>query len=102
MVILSCLGFFFLIKKFFKKIDFIFRGEGRERNIDWLPLAQLQLGTWLKTQACTLTRIELASVCGMTPNQLSYTSQGRCSLFYDFLFKSVYILNFFILEKAKD
>ena len=27
-----------------------------ERNIDWLPLAHPQPGTWPTTQACVLTR----------------------------------------------
>ena len=51
---------------FFFKILFIFREWGREgeregekrrctRYINWLLLAQPQLGTWTATQACALT-----------------------------------------------
>ena len=53
----------------FKRFYLFFReGEGRAkerernidvRNIDWLPLAHPQLGTWPTIQARALTRIEL-------------------------------------------
>ena len=45
-----------------------------ERNIDQLPLAWLQLGTW----AIILTWNQMGdlSVCGMMPNPLNHTSQG--------------------------
>ena len=41
-----------------------------ESNINGLPLARPQLGTWLATQACALTRNQTSglSVCGTTPN----------------------------------
>ena len=32
-----------------------------KRSIDWLPLAYPQLGAWSPTQACALTRMELAN-----------------------------------------
>ena len=47
------------------------RGEGTgereretsmcERNINWLPFTCPQLGAWLTTQGCALTRIKLVS-----------------------------------------
>ena len=50
---------------FFKKILFIFRWEGREkereRNINvWLPLTQPPPGTWPTAQACVLPDWELS------------------------------------------
>ena len=76
--------------------DFIYLflegGEGgeeeRERNIDRLPLAHPQLGIWPATQACARTgnRTGNVLVCGLTPNPLSYTSQGECNYF---LFKVI-------------
>ena len=50
-----------------------------KRNIDWLPLARPQLGTWPETQACALTRNRRddLSFCGTTLNPLRHTSQGR-------------------------
>ena len=47
-----------LFKKIFIFIYFLEKGEGREkegeRNIDWLPLACLHLGTWPETQTYAL------------------------------------------------
>ena len=48
------------LSKIFKKIYlFLERGEGRERNIEWLPhwlpLVHPQLGNWPITQACAPT-----------------------------------------------
>ena len=75
---------------FFKK-DFIYlllmRGEGREKErernnnvqeIDQLPLAHLQLGTWLTTQACALTENRTSNPLAhrLTFNPLSHSSQG--------------------------
>ena len=68
----------------FLKKDFIHLflergGEGeRERNINvWLCLVYLLLGTWSKTQACTLTEWNLwPLLCRPTLNPLSHTSQG--------------------------
>ena len=55
-LILKAYFFFFL---FFFLNDFIYlcleRGEGREENINWLPVVQPQPGTWPTTQACALT-----------------------------------------------
>ena len=72
--------------------DFIYivleRGEGREkvkdRNISIRSVANTQLGTWVVTQACTLTRnwTSYLSVCRRTPNPLSHTCQGRRSHFW--------------------
>ena len=46
------------LKKIFIFIYFLEKGEGREkegeRNIDWLPLACLHLGTWPETQTYAL------------------------------------------------
>ena len=58
------------------------RGRGTlicKRNITWLPLEQLQPGTWPTTQACALTRNQAHDllVCRTTPNPLNNTSQ-RC------------------------
>ena len=49
-----------------------------ERNIDQLPLARPQLGTWPANQACALTWNWTTdiSVCGMTLDTLSHTRQG--------------------------
>ena len=48
-----------------------------EKNIDRLPLAHTQPGTWPATQACALTgNVTDSSVCWTTPNPMSYTSQG--------------------------
>ena len=66
---------------------FIFRERRREgeretlmceRYINRLPLTCPQPGTWPVTQACALTGnpTDELSVCGMTPNLLSHTSQG--------------------------
>ena len=46
---------------------------------DWLPLAHPYLGTWLETQACALTGNQTGNLLVlrvMTPNTLSYISQG--------------------------
>ena len=66
----------------------MFRGREtsmRYGNIDRLPLARPQLGTWPTTQACTLTgnRTDNLLVCGMTSNLLSHTSQGQSWVFMD-------------------
>ena len=49
----------------------------RERNIDWLLFARIQLGIELKTQVHTLLGIELVtlSFAGQCSIQLSHTSQ---------------------------
>ena len=62
----------FIFKDF---IDlFLERGEGREkereRNVDQLPLARPQLGTWPSNQACALT--------GNPTSDLRFT--GWCSI----------------------
>ena len=72
---------------FKKKILFIFGEREREeeekgRNIDQLPLASPQLGTWPTTQTYALTgnRTSDRSVCGMTHIPVSHASQGEnCS-----------------------
>ena len=80
----------FLIFKIFYLFIFIERekeGEREkhlwERNMDWLPLAFPQLGTWPAMQACDLTRNWTGNllVCRLVLNPLSHTSQG-C---FDFL-----------------
>ena len=55
-----------------------------ENNIDQLPLTHSQLGTWPTTQACALTenRTGDLSVCEMTPNPLSHTSEGKILFFF--------------------
>ena len=72
------------ISSFLKRFDLFIleRGEGSKKgwegNIDQLPLACLQRGTWPATQICALTR-NLTSdllVCGVMPNPLSHTRQG--------------------------
>ena len=67
---------------FFRKILFLERGEGREkereRNINvWLPLAHPLLGTWPATQAYTLTgnRTSDPLVHGPALSPLSHTSR---------------------------
>ena len=54
-------------------------GRKRERNIDWLPPAHSQLGTWPATQACALTgnRTSDPSVCRPVLSPLSHTNQDR-------------------------
>ena len=48
-----------------------------ERYIDWLPVAQPQLGTWPATQACTLTGNQTSDLPVHRPVliPLSHTSQ---------------------------
>ena len=63
-VVIQCYCILICIKNFIYL--FLERGEGkekeRERNINvWLPLVRPLLGTWLATQACSLTGIELAT-----------------------------------------
>ena len=96
---------------FLKKIDFIYlfleRGEGGrkraretsvwERNINWLPPAHPQLGTWPATQACALTW-NWTSDLGLKLNLLNNTRQGKGSSF--FLTTSV-ILSFNPLPDGK-
>ena len=50
-----------------------------ERYIDWLPVAQPQLGTWPATQACTLTGNQTSDplLHSLALNPLSHTSQGK-------------------------
>ena len=50
-----------------------------ERNMDPWSRARLQPGTWSATQAHALNGNLTGdfSVCGMTPKQLSHTSQGK-------------------------
>ena len=62
---------------------FIFRerereGE-RERNINRLPLEHTQNGIESTTQACVPTgnRTSDILICGMMPNPLSHTGQGK-------------------------
>ena len=77
---------FFFFKKYFIYL-FLERGKGREkereRNIDRLPLAHPQRGTGPITQGCALTgnRSTDLSLCRMTPNQLSHTSQGYVCIY---------------------
>ena len=96
------INFHFIILLFywilFLKILFIFSGEGREkqrdRNINvWLPLACPILGTWLATQAGTLTgnRTRDTSFHWLALNPLSHTSQGYWIL-------SMIILIFWIIK----
>ena len=85
---INALGFpttIFFDKGLFFKIIYLFseRGEGREKeresNISvWLPLACPQLGIWLTTQACALTRNRTVNllVHRLALNPLSQTSQG--------------------------
>ena len=49
-----------------------------KRNINWLPLAHPQPGTWHTTQACDLSGNQTSDllVCGMMPNPLSHTCQA--------------------------
>ena len=58
-----------------------------ERNIDGLPLARPNPGTWPTLQACALTRNQTSDllVCGMTPNPLCHTSQGPFHIFINIL-----------------
>ena len=67
---------------------FLERGEGkekeRERHINvWLPLTYLLLGAWPATQACALTGNQTGNPLVYSPmlTPLSYTSQGKKSLF---------------------
>ena len=53
--------------------------EKKERNINvWLPLVCPLLGTWLATQACSLTGNPTNDtlVCRLALNLLSHTNQG--------------------------
>ena len=63
---------------------FIFRGEGRERNINvWFPLACPLPGTWPATQACALTGNRTSNPLVHRPalNPLSYTSRADDIIF---------------------
>ena len=74
----------------FGKIFFYFQREGKggrrrgretsmcKRNINWLPLACSQLGTWHKTQACALTGNQTSklSIRRLALSPPSHTSQG--------------------------
>ena len=78
---------------FFKDFIYLFLEEGKdeerealmmcERNTDQLSFAHPQLGTWPTTQACALTRnlTNDLSVCRLTLNPLSHTSQGSLGHF---------------------
>ena len=63
-----------------------------ERNIDLLPLAHLQLGTWLTTQACALTRNWTGDLSVHRPvlNPLSHISQGNSLFFIVFFSIAIY------------
>ena len=69
-------------KNFSKKILFLGRGEGREkereRNNVLLPLVCPALGTWPATQACALTRNRTGDPWIPRPllNPQNHTSQG--------------------------
>ena len=58
-----------------------------DRNIDGLPLACPQLGTWPATQACALTGNQTSDLLVHKPvlNPLSYTSQGYTSILYIYM-----------------
>ena len=83
------LGQYYLtwLKKYFIYL-FIFRERGkegeREGNINQLPLAHPQPGTWPTTQARALTGNWTSdlSVHRLVLNPLSHTSWGTCSYFY--------------------
>ena len=53
------------------------REEEKEKNIEWLPLTHLQLGTWPTNQACALTGIQTSNILvhGPALSPLSHTSQ---------------------------
>ena len=55
------------------------REKERDRNINGLPLAHPQLGTWPVTQACALTGNPTGDLSVHRPalNSLSHTSQGH-------------------------
>ena len=57
------------------------RTREKERHIDRLPLARLQPGTRLATQAWALTRNRTGDLlfCRMMPNPLSHIIQGAKS-----------------------
>ena len=64
------------------------RKRGREtsmckRNINLLPLARPQLGTWPTTQACALTgnRTSGLSVCRQCPSHWTTLVRAECSFF---------------------
>ena len=54
------------------------RAKERERNISWLPLVCLQMGTQPTTQACALTGNQTHNLLACRPvlSPLSHTSQG--------------------------
>ena len=57
-----------------------------KRYMDYLPLACLQLGTWLATQACALTGSPTSDLSVRRPalNPLSHTSQGKNKFSFNF------------------
>ena len=78
---------YFLFQRFYLFLE-IENGKEREtlmrkRNIDGLPLAHPQMGTWPATQACALTgnRTSDPLLCSLVLNSLSHTSQGMFPIF---------------------
>ena len=84
---------------------FLEKGERRERNTDWLPLAYPQPGAWPTTQACALTGNKTSDllVCRSVLNALSHTIQGqRYNLKRNHLLQYVFLRNYFVgLQKVK-
>ena len=91
---------------FFKEILFIpFHIEGKggretliyDRNINWLPLAHPQLGTWPTTQACALTGNQTGdpSIHRLVPNPLSHTNPVKAQP--DF-FLSFFLSSFIVVQ----
>ena len=54
------------------------REKERERNINLLPLARLQWGTWPTTQACALTRSQTGDLLGYVVGGRDRTSCHLC------------------------
>ena len=84
----SCFFLFFLFY-FLRFYLFIFRERGREGEREgeiekhWLPLSHPKLGTWPAIEACAVTGNQTSSlsVCRLTLNPLSHTSQGSLCFF---------------------
>ena len=94
---------------FFKEILFIpFHIEGKggretliyDRNINWLPLAHPQLGTWPTTQACALTGNRTGDILVRRPtlNPLSHTRKGSTSFN---IYKNSYSSIWYVCQKTR-
>ena len=99
-----CAFFFFFFYKFLHIYLFMSREQGREEEREgekhWCEretligclLNEYCLGIEPTTQACALTGNQTTDLCGMSPNQLSQTSQGHDLLIQNLSVPSLFYL----------